>query len=547
LDATFRTTPDIAISPDGTSIVYVGRVGSTPITELFLRRLDRLEPTPFTTDGGRSPFFSPDGRWIGYFTGVGLHKVSIAGGLPVTLARNLGFPRGATWTPDNTIIFGTDDRATGLLQVSADGGEPKPLTTPGRDELDHLWPQILPGGAAVLFTIRQRGPLEGAARVALLDLRTGEQKVLLPGGSDARYIPPGTLIYAASGTLQAVGFSVHDFAVSGPTVPVLEQLWTDPNGGMNLTLSGDGTLIYAARAGAGLRSLVWADRRGRETPLELEPRAFGFPRLSGDGTRLAVHVEDPTNTDIVLYDQRRATQMRLTFDRAQDIRPLWTPDDKWILFRSDDEIDGPGVYRKSSDGSGAPERIVSLNSDGGPNSVTPDGKTLIYTRVDAPTNRDLWMVSLEGDRTPRPLVVEPGSQGNAVVSPDGRWIAYDHDDSIYVRPFPNVAAGGWQVSPPGTKWPVWSRDGRALFYASGQSLMSIPVQPTAQTFQWGAGSKVLEGSYADFSVRGFPRNYDVSPDGQRFLVLKDDTADESPNVIVVENWVEELKRLVPTN
>jgi Tol biopolymer transport system component len=262
--------------------------------------------------------------------------------------------------------------------------------------------------------------------------------------------------------------------------------------------------------------------------------------------RIAAHVDDPGNTDVVVYDQRRQTLMRLTFDRTREVRPAWTPDDKWILFQSD-TTEGPGIYRKASDGSGAAERIVPVMGDGGISIVTPDGKTLIYATVDQSTARDVWMVSLEGDRTPHPLIVEPGTQGNAVVSPDGRWIAYDDGGFISVRPFPNVAAGRWQVSAPGSKWPLWSRDGRELFYLSGRALMSIPVQPSAQTFQWAAASKVFEGSYAGFPGPAGPRNYDVAPDGQRFLVIKDSAADQSATVIVVQNWLEELKRLVPTN
>jgi Tol biopolymer transport system component len=292
---------------------------------------------------------------------------------------------------------------------------------------------------------------------------------------------------------------------------------------------------------------MWVDRQGRETPLDIEPRPFVGPRVSRDGMRLAAWVDDPLNADVVVVDQRRQTFRRLTLDKTAEIRPTWTPDDKWILFRSDHQTEGPGVYRKASDGGGEAEQIVPVINDGSPNSVTPDGKTLIYSNVDPTTLRDLWTVSLEGDRTPHPLLVEPRVQGNAVVSPDGRWLAYDEDGSIYVRPFPNVAAGRWQVTPPPSKWPLWSRDGRELFYVSGQSLMSVSVQATAQTFEWSASSKVIEGAYAGFSGPAGARNYDVSPDGQRFLVTKYVGVDQSPPIILVENWLEELKRLVPTN
>jgi serine/threonine-protein kinase len=545
--ATFTPTPlgrDIAISPDGTAVVYV----TTNARQLFLRRLDRLDVTPLAIDGGRTPFFSPDGRWVGYFVLDGLYKVSIDGGLPTRLTGSVGAPRGATWTPDNTIVFATSDPGMGLLQVSADGGEPKALTTPDPsvNELDHLWPQILPGRAAVLFTIQPRGPLEGA-QVSVLDLGTGQRKVVL-AGTDARYVSPGWLVYGAAGKLQAVRFSVTDLAVSGAPVPVLDQVLTTPDGGMNLTTSGDGTLVYAAGTGRGdPRRLVWVDRQGRETPLDIEPQPFNGPRLSRDGKRLAAWVDDPSNADVVVLDQRQ-TLRRLTFDRARDSRSMWTPDDKWILFRSDHETDGPGIYRKASDGIGAAERIVPVIGDGGPHSVTRDGLTLIYTSTGTSTLRDIWMVSLDGDRTPRPLIVEPANQNNPTISPDGRWIAYDEEGYVIVRPFPKVAAGRWQVASSGSRWPVWSWNGRELFYVVGRALMSIPVESTAETFQWTAGSKVFEGSYSGLQGLPFlPRNYDVSPDGQRFLMIKESETGASATVIIVENWREELKRLVPTN
>jgi len=547
---------DIAISPDGARLVYTGsnRIGATAENLLVIRQLDRLDVTPLQGLGDvREPLFSPDGQWIGFVSRSNeLKKVSVAGGSPVTLCRLTASPRGASWGPDDSIVVGTLDQSTGLLQCSSGGSEPTVLTTPDvkQAEQDHLWPQFLPGGRAVLFTIVPNGPMENA-RIGVLNLDTGERKVLLGRGSDAQYVPTGHLVYAASGTLHAVGFDLDRLEVRGDAVPVLEQVATSIFGVANVAISREGTLVSVPGGAArGVqRTLVWVDRQGHEEPLGAEPRPYAVPRISPDGTRVVAHVEDPTNTDIVVYDQRRKTVVRLTFDRTADIRPMWTPDGRWVLFGSN--LEGPGVYRKASDGSGAIEKVTPVVGDGSPNNILPDGKTLLFSTIDPATGRDLWAVNLEGKPIPRPLIVDPGVQGNPVISPDGRWLAYQDESEgvVFVRPFPNVAAGRWQVSPPGSKWPLWSRDGRELFYLSGANLMAVAVDATQQTFQWTSASVLFQGSYSGFPGLTGPRNYDLSPDGRRFLMIKDHaTPEQSAGVlIVVENWFEELKRLVPTN
>ena len=217
-----------------------------------------------------------------------------------------------------------------------------------------------------------------------------------------------------------------------------------------------------------------------------------------------------------------------------------------MLFRSD--LDGPGIYRKAGDGSGAIERIVGVKGDGGPHNVSPDGKTLVFSQVDPATGRDLWMLDLAGDRTPRPLAVEPGPQSNGVISPDGRWLAYHAEDvgAIFVRPFPDSAGGRWEVVPTGSKWPLWSRDGRELFYVSPQGVMAVDVETSQQTFRWKSPRLSFSTSYFGFVGLAGARNYDLSPDGKRFLLIKDKPHEQSAAaLVIVQNWFEELKLLAP--
>jgi Tol biopolymer transport system component len=289
------------------------------------------------------------------------------------------------------------------------------------------------------------------------------------------------------------------------------------------------------------------DRGGREQPVGAETKSFNVPRVSTDGTRIVAGTDDG---DLFVYDINRKVTFPLTFGNDRDIRPMWSADGRRVLFRSDD-ANGPSIYTQAGDGSGSRERLLSVSGDGSPNAMTPDGKTLVYSVVEQSTGRDLWVLNLETRET-RPLVVKPGEQGNPTFSPDGRWIVY-HDETeggyIYVRPFPVVdGAGTWRISDAGAKWPVWSRDGKELFYVStsGPSMMTVPVDLSGTSFKQGAARRLFPSNYAgNFNNLSGPRNYDVAPDG-RFLVIKEGANDRAPEpIIVVQNWAEDLKRLVP--
>jgi len=594
---------DLAITPDGSRVVYVG----TNATQIFVRALDQLESTALAGLGTpRGLFISPDGQWIGFADGTTeLKKVAVTGGPSLSVGRLDGAPRGATWGPDGTIIFATANSLSGLQRVlAAGGGEPATLTKPNREhgEADHLWPEFLPGGQAVLFTITPATGGIDNMQIAALDLRTGTQKVLVRGGSSARYLPSGHLVYGVAGTLRAVPFDLDRLETRGTPVPVLPQILTTPLGAAGFDVAGNGTLVYVLGGLAAVaRTLVWVDRQGREEAIKAAPaRAYAYPRLSPDGTRVALDSRD-LDSDIWMWDFARETLTRFTFDTAADRFPVWTPPDgRRIVFSSNRA--GPGsLFSQAADRPGVVERLTVSKADQFPTTISPDGTRVVFDdngaldmmvitldkeRPSTPSTRSagsgstvspatLGVSSVEGQalRTgtvepstgsgrgpapgsgrgePKPLVQTPFNERNGEISPDGRWLAYESNESrqfeIYVRPFPDVDSGRWQVSTGGGTRPLWARNGQELFYLSPtRALMSVRVE-RGSTWTAGTPMKVFEGPYyADAAVYG--RTYDVSVDGRRFLMVKpvagpDQTA-ASPSLIVVQNWLEELKRLVP--
>ena len=556
---------DLALSPDGTRVVYVGNSG----TQLFVRVLDALEPVAIASGVAvRGPFISPDGQWVGFIDNANtLRKISITGGPPITLARLDGIPLGATWAPDDTIIFATSNPATGLQRVSAAGGTAEVLTRPdhAQGEADHVWPEILPGGRAVLFTITsQTGGLE-TAQVAVRDLRTGTHKVLLRGGSHGHYVASGLaspkraeregchLVYVAAGTLRAIPFDPTRLETHGTAVPVLPRLATTSTGAGDFAVATDGTLVYVDAPGslaANARTLVWVDRTGNEAPVAAPPRAYGQPRLSPDGTRVALASIDQEN-DLWIWDLRRATLTRLTLDPGQDWFPAWMPDGRRIVFSSD-RGGQFNLWWQVADGTGVAERLTTSGNGQFPTGITPDGTAVVFFETTPTMGRDLLQLALDGTRRATPLLQTKFDERNAIVSPDGRWLAYESNSSgsfeIYVRPFPNVGGGQWAVSTAGGTRPLWSRSGRELFYVGPDgALLRVPVEASGATWNAGTPMKLFDRRYFTGGAAG--RTYDVSPDGQRFLMIKAPGTDASatpPALIVVQHWDEELKARVPT-
>ncbi len=449
---------DLAITPDGSRVVSVGRGGA----EILMRSLDQVEPIVVARGLLRGVFVAPDGQWVGITdNNRTLKKVAITGGPAQTLTALDGGARGATWAPEETILFATNNPATGLQRVSAAGGEPTVVTRPNRDrgEADHLWPEILPGGRSVFFTMTAASGGLDAAQIAVLDLDTGAQTIVLRGGSHAHYVSTGHLVYTGGGALRAVAFDLSRREIQGTPVAVLPRVVTTPFGAGNYGVAADGTLVYVDAPGTmsnGLgadRTLVWVDRAAREEPLTAPPRAYQHPRLSPDGTRIAVSIQDQEQ-DIWMWDLRRATLTRLTFAQAVDWFPLWTPDGRRIVFSSAGEGGSISLFWMPADGTGKPERLTSgdlqLHLATG---LSPDGTQVVFYQNTQNARGDLLTMSLEGDHRVQPLLQTPFDEQEGTISPDGRWIAYESDSSggneIYVRPFPAIASGQWQVSTAG--------------------------------------------------------------------------------------------------
>ena len=545
---------DLVISPDGSRIVYVGNNG----TQLFVRALDALESVAIATGQIREPFVSPDGQWVGFVEGLNtLKKVAISGGPSIQLTTLDGAPQGATWLPDDTIIFATNNPSTGLQRVSANGGTPAVVTRPDhhRDEVDHKWPEVLPGGRVVLFTITaQTGGLDNAS-VAALDLRTQTSTILVRGGLDARYVESGHLVYVAAGTLRAVPFDLRTLAVRGPAVPVVPRLVTTRSGAGEFGVSRDGTLVYVdvtpGSQSVRARTLVWVDRVGKEERIAAPTRSYEAPRISPDGKQLALAITDQ-ESDIWVWDLVRADLKRLTFDPGVDTFPVWTPDSHRIVFSS--QSGGTlNVWWKSANETGPAEQLTTSANNQWPTSVSSDGKQIVLTELTPTTGRDLMLLTLDGSRRVTPLLQTPFDELRGIISPDGHWLAYESNSSgqfeIWVRPFPATSVAQYQISTSGGTRPVWAHNGRELFFLGVDgTLMGVPVEATATMWDAGTPIKLLESHY--YTGGGNPnRSYDVSPDGQRFLMIKAASADPTtvpPNIIVVLHFDEELKRVVAT-
>jgi serine/threonine protein kinase/Tol biopolymer transport system component len=538
---------NVAITPDGSRVVYRGA------GQLLMRHLDQLEPTRLTGLGSpAAPFIAPDGQWVGFFDGTSLKKVAISGGPPVTLAQNTitgsGGPFGATWSAQGTIVFATST-TRGLRRISAAGGEVETLTTPDRSrgEFRHGWPEFLPDGRNLLFTVDAGGILN----IVLLDVATGTQTVLIRGGSRARYVPTGHLVYEIDDTLRAVAFDLERRSVVGTPVPVLA-----PDGGAyEFDVAADGTLVYlTGRASSVASTLVWVDRRGEEKPLGVPDGRHMHPRIAPDGARVVFFRSELRA--LFVWDIARARLTRAVLDEAGGqggTVPLWTPDGGRFVF-SAQLGDRPNLFIRPTDGTGKTMRLTDSAQAQHPTAITPDGEKVVFYESTVAQQRDIRLLTLSPTPRVTPLVETRFDEGGGVVSPDGRWLAYESNTTgpyeIYVRPFPAVDGGIWPVSAGGGMQPLWARDGRELFYiAPDGALMTVAVEARGSVWSAGAPVRLLAGNYYRGGDTVSTRQYDVTADGQRFLMIKEQAreTETAPPIFVVQNWFAELKRLVPVN
>jgi serine/threonine-protein kinase len=545
----------VAITPDGSRVVYVGPNANA----LYVRALNELDSVMMAGLGQpRGPFISPDGQWIGYFdSSTVMKRVATTGGPAVELARLDGGSRGAVWLPGDTIVFATNG-STGLQQVSlSTGGEPRILTRPDRSrgEVDHLWPEALPGGQVVLFTITSATGGLDAASIAALDLRSGAQTVILRGGYHAQYVSSGHLLYGASGALRVVAFDPVRLQTSGTPVQVVPRVTMAQQGAVEAVVAADGTLVYvpASATQVATRTLVWVDRQGNETPVAEAPaRAYSYPRVSPDGKHIAVVVLDQ-EYGIWLWDVNRQHMTPATFEPGVDSFPAWFPDSRRLAFSSD-RTGTRNVFSLLADGTGAVEQLTDSPNRKNVGAVSPDGRRVAFVEIGA-TGSDIMALELSGSSV-MPLVQTPAEERNPAISATG-WLAYEADDAgqveIFVRPFPNVNSGRWKVSAQtggGTR-PVWAPKSRELFYfAPGGELMRVGFEP-GPTWSAGAPAKLLEARYYTGAGSNVGVTYDVSPDGTRFLMIKQPRDTNATltgtSLVVVQHFDDELRRLVPTN
>ncbi len=537
--------PSVALSPTGAHLAYVASRGGT--SQLVLRRMASLRPEPIPgTERALSPFFSPDGQWIGFFANGKLMKVSVGVGTPVVLCEApIGF--GAVWGPDNNITFAPTG-SSGLMQVSAAGGAPREVTKldTAKGEFSHRWPDVSPDGKTLLFTVGTGGSWDDAQIVAQ-SLATGERHLLIAAGTSPHYLPTGHLVYARGGSLFAVPFDLARLKATGPPTVVLPKVWESTDGAVQVSISPLGNLVMVRGGIPGRdRTLNWVSRNGLVEPLAAPPRAYSDPRLSPDGRRVAVTITQNTD-NIWVYDIPTETLTQLTFEGSNSM-PVWTPDGARLTFSSSKA--GPlNLFWKPADGSGSDERLAASEQPQAAQSWSADGRMLLYVEYSTTTGRDVWVLSRASEIKSRPVLQSPSNEDGPALSPDGRWLAYVSDESghneVYVRPFPNLAgsSAGWQVSTDGGTEPLWSHDGSEIFYRIGNKMMAAKVR-ALPSFKSSAPQMVFEGVY-DKGTASRPA-YDVTADGMRFLVVKADESESAPAELeIVLGWFKELKDRVP--
>ncbi|MGH9811936.1 MAG: protein kinase domain-containing protein [Candidatus Acidiferrales bacterium] len=549
--------PAMAFSPDGSRLVYVAR--QSGISQLYLRPLDSLEATALPgTEGASGPVISPDGEWVAFLVSRNLKKVSLRDGSVVNVAVVPPISCGHAWAPDGAIIYSWGRGMGGLRRMPAAGGDSKVLTTPdaGRGEIGHCWPEVLPGGKAVLFSVQVEGGWDkaGTAAARLNDQgEIKEWKTLIEGGTNARYLADGRLLYARGDRLFIVSFDPDRLELTGTAAPVVDAVRVNPfNGAAQFSVSPGGSLAYLSGHSRDAKTtLVWVDRQGNAQALNAPPRSYGIPRFSPDGRRLALTVEEGSE-DIWVYDLARGTLARVTTDPSRELGAVWTPDGARLIFSSDKNRRPHDMFWKAADGSGDVHHFLLFPLDQQKTfpdfafEVSPDGRMLLYAEdniMRKGTGWDLFSLPLQGEPKPVPFIESPFDELQPTVSPDGRWVAYASNETgrfeIYVQSYP-APGQKTQVSTEGGLEPRWARSGGELFYRNGGKMMGVAVSP-GPALQVGAPQLLFEGPFNRGGINPGYAEYDVSPDGQRFLMIRSEQEGGATQMTVVLNWLDSLR------
>jgi serine/threonine-protein kinase len=540
-------------SPDGRYLAYATTVNGGG--SMYLRPLDRLESLQVATGQSRewphNAFFSPDSQWLAFFTVAELKKMPVTGGSPITLAET-EMPRGGSWSGDGRIVFAAES-GVGLSIVPAAGGEVTPLTTvtEGDGFVSHRYPQWLPGDQAVLFTAVDAS----GTRLEIVEVKSGERSVLHKGGFYGRYIPTGHVLFVDGDAVFAMPFDADRLERTGSPMPVLEGVASFPPAGQaQYHVSDTGLLVY--RPGSDELDpfkVSWADRSGRLESLWDDEGIYGSPRLSPDGSRLAVSVQRGDDWDVWVYDIEREVATRLTFGSGYDADPVWSPDGRYVAFASDRDDGKMATYRTRSDGTGEAERLIEPGKleFPAPLSWSPDGTRLLLVSPGPDGSDDLWLLPADKEGEPESYLASPFDEGDGYFSPDGRWIVYRSNETggseIYVRS--TEGPGKWQISDGGGWQPAWSGDGKTLFFRSREGLNAVEVEAAGDEFRAGRPEFLfgeIFGGPQGVQVPGYLFfDYDVSADGERFVVFPRRTEQDSGSatVHVVSGWFEELQRL----
>jgi serine/threonine-protein kinase len=552
-----------AISPDGTRLVFPVRSGSGGY-QLATRLLDQTATTVLAgTEGAFDPFFSPDGKWIGFFANQKMMKIPAQGGEAVPLCDALPVARGGAWGEDGYIVANLDVRH--LFRVPAAVGKPQLVGTPEEHgERTWRWPQILPGGENVLFTGAAAGGAVAIdnANIEVLSLKTGQVKIVLRGGYFGRYLPSGHLVYFRGTMLFGVRFDLARLEAGTSPLPLLEDVAEFSNTAGRFDFSRSGTLVYLnSRGRGGVSPLAWMDRTGKVQPLRTTPSQAETPRLSPDGNRLAL----ATTGDLWVYDLQRDRKTQLTFNASQNRHPVWMPDGKHLIF--DSGLPTPqgdyGVWWIRSDGSGQPQKLFGGKTPLQPYSISPNGRRVAFVRTGGdPYFFEIWTLPLHPDDldhprpgTPEPFLRELNGQVDPAISPDGHWMAYasvsvqSGRPQVVVRPFPSRPSSlRSPISNGPGQYPIWSRNGRELFYLNSDNNRIMAVHYTAgedsfeatKPYEWSPGSL--------FRPQNNIWNLDLAPDGTRFVVLAQPATSAEPATVyatVLLNFFDELRRRLP--
>ncbi len=544
-----------ALSPDGGRLVFVAR-DSSGKNLLWIRPLDSLSVQPLPgTENPSFPFWSPDSRFIGFFADGKLKKIDASGGPPQTLC-DAPVSRGGTWNREGVILF-TPVTNGPLYRVSAAGGLATSVTRmdPSRGEDGHRWPFFLPDGRHFLYMVASFSSLGQKEKIGIYaaSLDSKEERLLLRANSSMAYVPSfakaseGYLLFFRERSLLAQPFDAKGLRITGDPFPVAEQIQYFPQTYSALfSVSENGLLLYQARSASAVSQLVWFDRNGKEMGSLGTPGDQANPRISPDGKRVALDIIDSQtgNMDIWIYESSGGIATRFTSDPAFDAGPVWSPDGRRIVFISIRQGHSD-VYQKSSSGAGSEEPILQSERTKYPTDWSLDGRFILYRALDAKTNLELWVLPVAGDRKPIPFIKTTFGVSHGQFSPDGRWVAHSSNESgkweIYVAPFPGPG-GNWKVSSAGGSEPRWRRDGKELFYlAPDGKLMAVQVKE-GPTFEAAAATPLFQTRRREHVSSTDLFSYDVSADGQRFLVNTSIGEETTVPITLVQNWTADLKR-----